>query len=120
MKKPTILININKNYRPNMSVQAIYDATRSAWKVGIKRELVEYALSIHRGIVREVFLVERWVPGGTTMQSTDKDGRATDRSDRWEFVGQVAQSKIRKRYLGKSVAHYFKAGAQNPIMYVNC
>lgn len=26
----------------------------------------------------------------------------------------------RKRYYGKSVAHYFPDGAQNPIKYVNC
>lgn len=115
-----ILININRNYRPGMSVQAIYDATRSAWKVGPKRERAKLALSIHRGVVREVFSIAGWVPGGTTMRGIDKDGRSRKREGRWEFVGQAAEESVRKRYVGRSVAHYFKPGAQNPIMYVNC
>lgn len=118
--EPVILININRNYRPNMSVHAIYDATRSAWKVGSKRDKPAYAMSIHGGIVREVFAISTWVEGGTTMQHSDRDGRPHIREGRWEFIGQVAEETVRKKYLGKSVAHYFKPGAQNPIMYVNC
>jgi hypothetical protein len=48
-----------------------------------------------------------------------RDGRAISRSDRCEFVGQIADDAVRDRYLGRSVAHYFKPGAQKPIMYVN-
>lgn len=120
IKEAAILININRNYRPGMSVQAIYDATRSAWKVGPKREKAEYALSIHRSVIREVFSIAGWVRGGTTMRGIDKDGRCRKRTGRWEFVGQVAEENVRKKYVGRSVAHYFKPGAQNPIMYVNC
>ena len=39
---------------------------------------------------------------------------------RWEFIGVVADEKIRKRYHGKSVAAYFPKGNQNPVKYVNC
>lgn len=120
IKEPAILININRNYRPNMSVQAIYDATRSSWKVGPKREKAKYALSIHRGVVREVFSIAGWVPGGSTLRGSDEDGRSRKREGRWEFVGQVAEDTVRKKYLGRSVAHYAKPDAQNPIMYVNC
>lgn len=120
IKEAAILININRNYRSGMTVQAIYDATRSAWKVGLKRQKAAYALRIHRGVVREVFSIAGWVPGGTTMRGIDNDGRSRKREGRWEFVGQVAEESVRKRYVGRSVAHYFKPGAQNPIMYVNC
>ena len=38
---------------------------------------------------------------------------------RWEFTGSVAGPDIRRRYVGESVAHYFKRGAQAPVLYVN-
>jgi hypothetical protein len=38
---------------------------------------------------------------------------------RWEFIGEHAALAIRNKYIGKSVAHYFKKGAANPITYVN-
>jgi hypothetical protein len=117
---PCLLININRMYRPNMTVHDLYDATRSAWKLGPKREKIEFALSVYGGVVREVYEISGWAPGGSTMKVRDADGRADSRSDRFEFVGQIADDAVRDRYLGRSVAHYFKPGAQNPIMYVNC
>ena len=120
IKESVILININRNYRPEMSVHEIYDATRSAWIVGLKREIADYAMSIHRGVIREVFSIASWVQGGTTMRGIDKEGRSREREGRWEFVGQVAENSVRNKYIGRSVAHYYKKGAQNPIMYVNC
>jgi hypothetical protein len=117
---PVILININREYRPSMDLQALYDATRSAWRVGTKRKEPRYALSVFRGVVREVFEIVEWVPGGTTMRVRDTDGRPRPRQGRWEFVGHVAEDRVRRRYLNRSVADYFKPGAQNPIMYVGC
>ncbi len=120
IQHPVILININKNYQPNMSIQEIYDVTRSSWKVNPDSHEADYALSIHRGIIREVFHITCWIEGGTTMRESDPEGRAHRRDGRWEFVGQLAEEKVRKKYLGRSVANYFKKGAQNPIMYINC
>jgi len=93
------------------------NAKRSAWKLGRKREKAEYALSVYGGVVREVYEISAWAPGGSTIKVRDAHGRADSR-DRFEFVGQIAYDAIRNRYPGKSVAHYFKPGAQNP-MYVN-
>ena len=120
--EPTMLININKEFRYGMSTHELYDATRSAWKLGPRRENAEYAMSVYLGIVREVYKIAGWVPGGSTMRVTDTDGRRRKKGDRlrWEFVGKVADEAICRKYMGKSVAHYFKPGAQNPIMYVNC
>lgn len=120
INEPCILININRMYRPNMTVHDLYDATRSAWKVGPKRETAEYALSIYGGVIREIYEISAWVPGGTTMKVRDEDGRSGPRPNRFEFVGQIANDDIRDKYRGRSVAHYFKRGAQNPIQYVNC
>lgn len=120
IKHAVILITINKLFRPGIELHELYDATRSAWKVGTRREGAEYAFSVFRGVVREVFEIEAWVPGGTTMRIADEHGRARPRPGRWEFVGQVAEEKVRRKYQGRSVSHYYKPGAQNPIMYVNC
>ena len=37
---------------------------------------------------------------------------------RFEFVGQVADENIRKKYVAKSVISFYKKGEQNPIKYV--
>lgn len=118
--EPTLLININKNFRYGISPMELYDVTRSAWKLGAKREVVRYAMSIYRGIVREVYEVTAWIRGGRSIRSDDLTNSRFKPKGRWEFVGIVAEDKIRKRYVGKSVAKYFKKGAQNPLMYLNC
>lgn len=118
--EPTLLININKNFRYGITPMELYDATRSSWKLGKKREAVRYAMSIYRGIVREVYEVSGWVPGGWSIRGDDLKGRRDRLKGRWEFVGVVAEDEVRKRYVAKSVAKYFKKGAQNPLMYLNC
>jgi hypothetical protein len=118
--EPAMLINIRKAFRYGLTVQELYDYTRSAWKLGKRRNGVRYALSVYQGIVREVYLVAGWVRGGGTMRSVSADGRQREFRDRWEFVGKVAEDAVRRKYVGKSVVHYLPAGAQNPVRYVNC
>jgi len=115
-----ILININKNFMYGMSVHELYDATRCAWKINPDRHDADYAMSVYRGVIREVFEIQGWVKGGTTLKISDTNGRSGPRPGRWEFVGQVAEDIVRGKYLGRSVAKYWKKGAQNPILYVNC
>ena len=117
---PSLLININREFRYGMSTIELYDATRSAWKLGPKRDTVAYAMSVYRGIVREVYQVVGWHPSGHTMRKKDEDGRSPQRERRWEFVGYVADEPICKKYVGKSVSHYFPPGSQNPVKYVGC
>lgn len=119
--EPALLININRAFRYGMSPMELYDATRSAWKLaGLRRKLVRYAMSVYRGIVREVYEVSGWVPGGMTIRNDDLMGRRPRRKGRWEFVGVVAPDELRKKYIGRSVAGYFTKGSQNPVKYVNC
>ncbi len=121
IKEPVILITINKAYRFGMSPQELYDATRSAWIVNPERNPM-YAMAVFHGIIREVYMISGWVPGGSTMRFSDKNGSHEDIPNRWEFVGKVAEPSVCKRYVGKSVNHYpiFRKGAQNPIKYLNC
>jgi uncharacterized protein len=116
--EPAIVINITRAFRFGMTPHELYDATRVAWVVGNKRLKAKYAISVYRGVVREVYSIAGWVPGGSTMQSDGKPGSGNKISTRWEFVGKVTEDDVRRKYLGKSVP--YKKGARNPIMYVNC
>ena len=59
VEDPVLLVRINQLYRPDMSPQELYEATRGIWKVGgERRKHVKYALAIFEGIVREVYAVD--------------------------------------------------------------
>ena len=121
IKEPAVLININQAYHYGLTAQQLYDFTRSCWRIGAKRETVEYAFAVYQGVIREVYKIAAWVPGRSTMRHDDVVSEdKVDPKNRWEFVGKVADPKMRKRYVGMSVSHYSKQGAQNPIKYVNC
>lgn len=116
IREPVILVRINKLYHHGMSDIELYDATRSAWKVGKRADDIEFALAVFEGVVREVYAIAEWVEGGSTFNGRWR-GRRTDRSDRWEFVGTIADDKVRKRYVNRYVGHLYKQGSQNPITY---
>jgi hypothetical protein len=118
IKEPSILIRINQEYRYGMSPAELYDATRSAWVLGNKCEEVELAFAVYEGIIREVYRVQAWLPGGSTFNHR-WDGRRVRRDDRKEFVGVIAEDHVRKRYVGGYVGDKFKPGSQNPITYLN-
>ena len=118
IREPAILIRINKLYRYGMTDVELYDATRSAWKVGSKREQAQYAFAVFEGVVREVYAISQWLPGGSTF-NLRSDGREVKRPGRWEFVGTIAPERLRNRYVNRYVGHLYSHGAQNPISYVN-
>jgi hypothetical protein len=117
--EPSILIRINRLYRYDMVDEEIYEATRGKWKIGSRRNKAKYAFAIFRGIIREIYLIEKWLPSGAMPYNT---GVQKNRHipGRWEFAGSLADGTIRGKYLNKSAEHYFARGAQNPITYVNC
>jgi len=116
---PVVLINIRRLYHYGMSPMDLYDATRSAWKVGYRKDKAKYAFSVYAGVVRAVYEIAAWVPGGSTMLTRKHSDNSKPR-ERFEFVGRLAPDPIQRKYLGKSVRRYFPAGSQNPIKYVNC
>jgi hypothetical protein len=116
--EPAMLIRINKAYRYGMSDVEMYDATRSAWRVGEKRSQVQYAFSVFEGVVREVYRITGWIEAGATF-NVRRNGRAVARPGRWEFVGTLAEPEVRDRYINRYVGHLFTRGAQNPISYIN-
>jgi len=101
---PVLLININKLFNREMTVDEVYEATRKEWVIGPRRERARYAVATYRGLTRSVFAIECWKPIGA----------------RWSFVGRPAAADIQNELGFKSIRHLSKRGAANPIRYINC
>lgn len=110
--EPSMLIRINELFRDDMSAEELYNATRSSWRVSLDRaNNVEYALSVYKGIVREVYLITAWQEADPTAHEKN--------NGRFEFIGNIAEDTVRNKYKLKSVKHYFKKGNMAPFMYIN-
>lgn len=115
----SILIRINRLYRPAMDGHALYEATRGIWKLGPRRDRAKLAMAIFNGVVRAVYVIDSWHPAGSTGYTT-RDGVELLRDGRWEFVGHAAGAEVQQRYVGGSVTAYFPQGLQSPVVYVHC
>lgn len=115
--EPVLLIRINQAFYYGITEQELYDATRARWKLGLRREKATYAMAVYEGIIQEVYTIAGWFPGGTTYNCVNINSSVD--TSRWEFVGKIADETIRKKYLNKSVAYYFKQGNASPVIYVN-
>lgn len=83
----------------------IYEVTRASWIINANRAMrASCILSVARGLVRGVFVVDRW------LQCED--------SNRKYFEGKVDEDH--QNFVGKSVEHMFRKCGQNPIRYHNC
>jgi 5-methylcytosine-specific restriction protein B len=115
LEENIVIIKINKLYRPDMSAEELYEATRCCWKRKIDSvSHTEYCLSVFNGIVVEVYKITGWYKAGTIPTKTRVI--ETERlNGRIEFSGFVAEDKIRNKYIGKSVENLFKRGEASPI-----
>jgi len=112
-----LLIKINKRYRNNMSSLELYEATRGYWRVNVENaKKIDYVLSVYDGMVLEVYEVATWLPALSTF-SNRKTSNPEDLKERYEFVGKIADDKIRNKYINKSVSDYFSQGEANPVKY---
>ena len=70
---------------------------------------MKYALSEYKGVIVEVYKINKWYECNRSSQDKTTKG--------WGFDGEVAEEKIRKMYINKSVKHLKKRGASNPIRF---
>ena len=118
---PVLLIRVNRLFRPEMSPSELYEITRGVWRLGERRERVQFAMAVYDGIVREVYAVDSWHRANTTPYKTRvQELSDRDLQGRFEFQGSLAPETIRTLYKGKSVKTYFQQGQQNPVSYINC
>lgn len=115
-----IIFRITK-YQPGMSATEIYDLTRRCWKVNVeKARKAELAFAVYKGIVLDVYRIDKWVPGHSTYNSipvSDEIKRRDKQEGRWEFVGHVAED-LREKYVEKNVSIFFKRGNQHLFKYI--
>jgi hypothetical protein len=100
-----ILVRINRRFTYDMTPDDLYEATRKWWRISPERHKPTLAFAVYNGIVREVYAVRGWERSPT--------------SGRWAFDGEIDR-KASKRYAWTDVSAYFTAGAQSPVVYVNC
>lgn len=109
--EPSIIININRLFDRFMKPEELYNATRSSWILGKKRNEAKYAIAAYRGLVREIYKIDRWNEVEVKNEETNKI------KVRWEFEGIIAEPIIRDKYINKSLGKYIVKGGQNPIRY---
>jgi hypothetical protein len=105
---PSLLININKLYRREMTEEELYDATRKSWVLSNRKDKAQYAIATYRGLTREIYKIEEWFP-------VEVNGKL-----RYGFNGRIAEKDVRESIRYRSVASFFSKGAANPIKYLNC
>jgi len=105
-----LMINVNQT----ATAETLYEATRFAWRLSVhKAQKAEVVLSVRRGIIIGVFVVENWLPA-----TRENFPLREPVPGRYGFIGERAATEIEKVYLGKKLPeHYRKKGSSNPIKY---
>ena len=110
-EEPLLLIKINDTYVPGMPLEKVYEMTRWAWRMDIKRaEKCNFVLGVARGIVRGVFKPKAFkaVP--------ENDLRNTKDRGRVYFEGDIVGNSP---YFHTSAKVFGQRGQANPIVYLN-
>jgi hypothetical protein len=123
---PCIIFKIEKEWSDKLTPAALYERTRRYWKCSphIRKPPPRYALAVARGLVREVYRVDRWIDYRGWPEDRDYS-RNSDLDEKWEpdqlyrgFVGTVAHELAELKL--KSTVHLTKSRSQNPFTYLNC
>lgn len=122
---PAILIKIEREWRPDLSVSQLYERTRRYWRCQpmLRKPPPTHAMAIARGIIREVYRIDRWVrysdwPADRDLSRSNSTDAVWSGGIRAGFEGAVCVELQTLR--GSSVRHLATGSAQNPITYVNC
>ena len=112
----TIIININSSYKRASGKDKLYKATKERWRIKKARLTgIKYVLSEYKGLIVEVFEVEKWYP--IKRQYNPGTKKAGQYYTGYGFDGHIAHNSVRDLFINKSVAHKKKQGASNPIKY---
>ena len=113
---PLLLIKIERRWTELVSEYGsesaiprdkIYQVTKGDWRLSVKRaNNANCVLAVARGIVRAVFVPDNWEDAGY--------------DNRKVMIGDSEHIDFTAKYVGKSVAHLFERGSQNPLRYIQC
>ncbi|HCK1197636.1 LEM-3-like GIY-YIG domain-containing protein [Escherichia coli] len=115
-----LMISVNRSAKDS----ELYDAVRFSWRINVSRaSQAEVILATVRGIVRGVFIADKWLKSTRenfpTMKYWDEDPdfEATQ-SSRYGFEGREAPPEIANLYLGKKIPDELrKKGSMSPVRY---
>ena len=110
-----IILIRSRRFTPGMDHDDLYETTRMWWKLGPRRNDVEYAMAVYDGVVRAVYKIDEWI-----KPSEAAIADVSNRVGRFGFVGHRDED-MEKRYVFADVTEYLpERGGRNPIRYVNC
>lgn len=117
IKEDVVLIKLSRTFRYNMSPQDLYDNTRGIWVISEeRRKKTKFAFAVYDGVIQETYKIQSWFKAGSTYASGRTDIDRWKKVTRYEFIGNISE-EMRKKYLHKSVDHYWKSSAQNPMRF---
>lgn len=107
---PAILIKTTRRNVDQLSLDAVYEATRGFWVIGADRrnggpKAPTHAVSVYQQRVIAVFEIVDW--------------EFSVRENRWAFIGKLDSDKT-SRLINFPLDEVYPKGSQNPIRYVNC
>ncbi len=101
LRHRVLLVSLNRNWRPEMPDEELYERTRFWWKAnGWRRDECKHVMGVHNGIVRSVYRPIRWY-SHTSTHRTGKPHR------RWGFDGEPAPEM--SNFLRTSVRRFLSA-----------
>jgi hypothetical protein len=121
-KERVVLINIGREWREGLTAQQLYERTRRYWHCNPANHDAQYAVSVAKGTVREVYRIDGWDRVDLRREKIDPSRLMKTPPptilDRWAFHGEVASEM--GHYLGADVSHYREHGNANPLIWLNC
>lgn len=98
-----IAVKINLSYKEGMGTFQIYECARSAWRIDKNKvDQIKYVVVVFKGEIKEVFKVAGWFDAGSTLSSVER----LSIENKVEFVGCLAEDKIREKYNGRRLEDF--------------
>ena len=107
-----------QTFRTGISDLQLYDLARGVWKVGPRRESVEFVLALGNGIVRGVFTQNHGTSRYNRCLHVPRDDVDSVLGS-LEFVGSIAPQEVLELYLGRDASSFFKPGNVNSFRYIS-
>lgn len=111
-----IIININRTYKRGSGDDAIYNATKEIWDIKEhRRNKTKFVLSEYKGLIVEVFKVEKWYSKERGYNPGAKKYGQTYLG--YGFEGIIAEESIRNKYINKTISPYKKRGFASVLIF---
>ncbi len=94
-KEKVVLINIGREWREGLTPDQLYERARRYWHCNPSNHDAEYAVSVARGVVREIYRIEGWDPVDLRTEKIDPSRLMNTPPpkilDRWAFRGATCR-----------------------------